>query len=115
MKPAVLAPIYVAIYPELAEVFRQCGYALAIHGSLAKDFDLVAVPWAETVYRIEDVLKRLESEFGMRSIGSKVKQHGRLVHTVIVGSGTCYLDLSFVNEMAANTCARGVSQSSAED
>lgn len=26
---------------------RELGYALAVHGSLARDIDVVAVPWAE--------------------------------------------------------------------
>lgn len=97
MKPAVLAPLYIAIYPELAELFRKNGYALAIHGSLAKDFDLVAVPWRREVSSVEEVLRELQSEFGLKSVSSSVKDHGRLCHTVVAGCGTCYLDLSFVN------------------
>ena len=90
MKPAVLAPLYVAIYPELAELFRSHGYALAIHGSLAKDFDLVAVPWADDVSDVETVIKEIEATFAMKSASSKVRNHGRLCHTIIVGGGTCY-------------------------
>src|SRR5271154_4799160 len=45
VKPANNGPFYAAgLYPKLAEVFRSHGYALAVHGSLASDFDLVAVP-----------------------------------------------------------------------
>lgn len=99
MKPAVMAPLYVAIYPELAELLRQHGYALSIHGSLAKDFDLVAIPWAEMVSGPADVIAAIEREFAMRSLVSTVKNHGRLCYTIIVGQGSCYLDLSFVNEM----------------
>jgi hypothetical protein len=36
---------YAAIYPRLREVAREHGYALALHGSLTKDLDLLAVPW----------------------------------------------------------------------
>jgi hypothetical protein len=28
-------------------VARDCGYAIAVHGSLAKDIDLVAIPWTD--------------------------------------------------------------------
>lgn len=31
----------------LGEVARQHGYALAVHGSLERDIDLIAVPWTE--------------------------------------------------------------------
>ena len=99
MKPAVMAPIYVAIYPELAELFRTCGYALSIHGSLAKDFDLVAIPWGEKILSVDEVLSFVCSSFGFRSISWTIKNHGRLVHTVIMGGGTCYMDLSFVNSL----------------
>lgn len=47
MKPPVYAPAYAALYPVLCEIARSHGYALAIHGTLARDMDLVAVPWVE--------------------------------------------------------------------
>ena len=43
--PPSYAPVYAALYPELAEIAQQHGYALSIHGSLQRDFDLVAIPW----------------------------------------------------------------------
>lgn len=44
MKPANNAPVYACMYQELAEICRAHGYALAIHGSMARDFDLIAIP-----------------------------------------------------------------------
>jgi hypothetical protein len=35
------------LLPALREVARRFGYALAVHGSLEWDIDLVAVPWCE--------------------------------------------------------------------
>lgn len=40
MKAANFGPVYACIYPGLAEVTRAHGYALAAHGSMARDFDL---------------------------------------------------------------------------
>ena len=41
------SPVYAAaLYPDLAAICISHGYALAVHGSLARDFDLIAVPWA---------------------------------------------------------------------
>jgi hypothetical protein len=34
--------------PALRFVARQCGYALAVHGSLKTDIDLIAVPWRDS-------------------------------------------------------------------
>jgi hypothetical protein len=36
---------YLLYYPSLRRVAKEHGYALAIHGSLARDFDLIAVAW----------------------------------------------------------------------
>jgi hypothetical protein len=36
---------YAAVLPKLQAVARAHGYALTVHGSMATDFDLVAVPW----------------------------------------------------------------------
>lgn len=48
MKPANNAPFYAAgLYPKLADIFRSHGYALAVHGSVGTDFDLIAVPWVK--------------------------------------------------------------------
>ncbi|GAC1536540.1 MAG: hypothetical protein NVS3B10_00560 [Polyangiales bacterium] len=35
------------LLPALREVARRHGYALAVHGSLQRDIDLVAAPWTE--------------------------------------------------------------------
>lgn len=47
------AAAYVALYPMLQQIAKRHGYALAVHGSLHRDFDLVAIPW------IEDASSRL--------------------------------------------------------
>jgi hypothetical protein len=41
------AAAYVALYPMLQQIAKRHGYALAVHGSLHRDFDLIAVPWVE--------------------------------------------------------------------
>lgn len=47
-KPVVTLPAaFACIYAGLAEVARAHGYALAVHGTLARDFDLIAVAWTE--------------------------------------------------------------------
>lgn len=41
------AAAYVALYPMLHAIAKRHGYALTVHGSLHRDFDLVAIPWVE--------------------------------------------------------------------
>lgn len=96
LKPSY-APVYAAaMYPELARLFQKHGYALAVHGSLARDFDLIAVPWAEKVSQPRTVLRELTSTFSIKLIGKRGKKnHGRYAYTYAVGFGHCSLDLSF--------------------
>ncbi len=55
--PPGFGPIYAAsLYPELVAVFRKHWHALAVHGRLRTDLDLVAIPWTETVNPISEVL-----------------------------------------------------------
>jgi dissimilatory sulfite reductase (desulfoviridin) alpha/beta subunit len=92
------APIYAAaMYPDLAKIFQEHGYALAVHGSLARDFDLVAIPWAEKVADPEAVIAAVQATFCVRIIGEPTKKnHGRIAHTLSVGFGECAIDLSFI-------------------
>jgi hypothetical protein len=90
------APVYAAaLYPKLAKVFQKHGYALAVHGSLARDFDLIAVPWAENVSSHEEVIKEITRGY-IRQIGAPdAKRHGRIAYLISIGFGECALDLSF--------------------
>lgn len=94
--PASYAPVYAALYPELAELVRKHGYALAIHGSLTRDFDLIAVPWVERPSRPFEVVKDIEANFAIERVGkAEEREHGRLVVSISIGHGECAVDLSF--------------------
>jgi hypothetical protein len=47
MKAANIAPAFACMYPGLCDVAQKHGYALAIHGSVVTDLDLIACPWTE--------------------------------------------------------------------
>lgn len=97
MKPANNAPVYAALYKDFAEVFRSHGYALAIHGSLRADLDVVAIPWSEVVSEPCDVINHLCIEFAITNVsGPEEKLHGRKAWTIAIGFGDCRLDLSFM-------------------
>jgi hypothetical protein len=95
------SPVYAAaLYPQFAKIFQKHGYALAVHGSLANDFDLIAVPWAEKVSPPEEVLKEITKGFIFKEVnGPEKKNHGRVAYKISVGFGICGVDLSFLNEM----------------
>lgn len=94
-------PVYAAaMYPDLAKIFQSHGYALAVHGSLARDFDLIAVPWAETVSAAATVLDAVMEEFAVQVSPDSPAQrnHRRIAYTLICGFGHCQIDLSFINQ-----------------
>ena len=39
--------LYATMYTKLREIAAKFGYALAVHGSLSSDMDLIAVRWSE--------------------------------------------------------------------
>ncbi|AZP72829.1 hypothetical protein EJJ20_29950 [Pseudomonas poae] len=91
------APTYMCLYPGLAEIARANGYALAVHGSLARDMDLIAVPWIDSPSSPGAVIAAIESAYGIRRIGDlTAAPHGRMVQTIGIQFGECFIDLSFM-------------------
>lgn len=83
----------------LRETARVHGYALAVHGSLEKDIDIVAAPWVddatsadELAEAIADASKRLTG-WGNITNGPEDKPHGRRAYSIIVHISTV-IDLS---------------------
>ncbi len=83
------ALVYATILPTLQSIAREHGYALAVHGSMATDLDLVAIPWVEDALApelmIEAIREKLVGWFPPTSgsdgaiVTSPVaKPHGRL-------------------------------------
>lgn len=92
------APVYAAaLYPGLARICVDNGYALAVHGSLARDFDLIAIPWTDEVSTPDKVLDEITTKYSVRLIGEVgQKKHGRTAYTLSIGFGDCSLDFSFM-------------------
>ena len=100
MKPANNAPMYAMVYAKLAEIAREHGYAMAVHGTLARDFDLICVPWTEDPAEPQVIVDEITSRFTLRVIDSpELKLHSRLCYTLSFG-GDVFLDLSFMPRAA---------------
>lgn len=41
------AAFYACIWDDLRNAAMDCGWALGLHGSLANDMDIMAMPWVE--------------------------------------------------------------------
>lgn len=91
--------LYCAVWPDLLAVARGLGYALLIHGSLARDLDLVAVPWTEAAVPAPDLVKALREKLSAwvgaveHNGGAVAKPHGRTSYVIMLG-GHAYVDLS---------------------
>jgi hypothetical protein len=92
------------MYPDLAKIFQRHGYALAVHGSLARDFDLIGIPWADKVSPEKEVLAEVTKVFAVRLIDEEPTQrnYGRRVYTLSCAWGECAIDLSFFQPCKLN-------------
>lgn len=92
-------PSYYAImFEPLKEIALKYGYNLVLHGSLKRDMDLIAVPWAEEVGDANDMLNEFcdyvggkMHQFDRRADGSYTgftqKPHGRRAYVIDVYRG----------------------------
>jgi len=98
MKPANNAPVYIGAYKELAEIARKHGYAMAVHGSVARDLDLICIPWVEDAGAPQAVVDEITSKFVFRETDEppRIREHGRIAYTLLVSFGDCFIDLSFM-------------------
>ncbi len=113
MKDVSNATAYALLIPTLMKAGREVGYAIAVHGSLARDLDIVAIPWTDEAVNAERLVLHLmaavdgrirngskpkegvENEW-IRVLGSEPTQkpHGRLAWSIHVGHDGLYLDIS---------------------
>ena len=82
----------------LREEAKKLGNNLAVHGSLIRDFDIVAIPWVDecaTPKHLVDLI--MEKTGGFIAVGDepKKKPHGRIAWAIQLGGGP-YIDLSIM-------------------
>lgn len=111
MKDVSNATAYTLLIPTLMKAGREVGYAIAVHGSLARDLDLVAIPWTEEAVSAERLVLHLAAAVDgrFRNGGRNkadgtwemvhgsvpaVKPHGRLAWSMHIGHDGLYLDVS---------------------
>ena len=94
-KPALA---YLISYPLLRRIAREQGYALALHGSLARDFDLVAIPWTDEATDADALVRAIceQTDLTDTGRGATDKPHGRRCFTLkgVTGMPHGWVDLS---------------------
>jgi len=81
---------------------REMGYAVAVHGSLARDVDLIAVPWVEDAAPADRLVDALMETIGRcdftNDAQSEAKPHGRLGWSFWMHEYSTYVDLSIITK-----------------
>ena len=98
---AYIASLLDDLLPAMRTAARGCGYAIAVHGSLARDIDIVAIPWTSNAQKLEVLVDRLlgviAGALGRATTLGKWsdKPHGRKALTIIT-PGDAEIDLSIM-------------------
>lgn len=93
----MLPAFYVTLWLGMTKTANRCGYALTLHGSLNRDMDVVAVPWAEDCDTGWQLVYKLSKRHGLLIADPKptIKPHGRKAWVLLpTGSSGAYVDLS---------------------
>jgi hypothetical protein len=93
---SLMPAIYSHRIADIQCIARAHGYAIAIHGSMQRDLDVVAFPWTKKAVQPKTLVKRLCDGLDLmfdHSANPKEKAHGRLAWTLLM-NGACWMDLS---------------------
>lgn len=96
--------MYVAYFGILQQIVNKHGYALCVHGSVVRDFDLVAVPFEDKVSSHTEVLEEIKQMVGLENPEivnwrmAGLEPHGRMCYAIECGGGG-YFDISFTPSM----------------
>lgn len=117
-------PLYEKLIEPLRARARELGYALAVHGTLKRDIDLIACPWIEEAGTADALAQALYEVCVELTDGGCImrdldpwhlegcpghKPHGRLCWTIHFGGGP-YIDLAVMPRTVRDTTGGGPSK-----
>jgi len=101
------AAAFAWMIPHLQQVANKFGYALAVHGSMARDLDLIAVPWIIQAAPVETLVEAIREAVGgyirndpepnkydEHTFAPAKRPHGRLCWSIHFSQFRFYIDLS---------------------
>ena len=97
------AAFYAAMWDDIRQCAMDCGWAVALHGSLNSDLDIMAMPWVQEACSFENLIKEIVKLFhgnylsSLYSINHGDKPHGRVVATIPIWADF-YLDISAMED-----------------
>jgi hypothetical protein len=92
---------YAAMWEDIRKCAMDLGWAVAIHGSLSSDMDIMAMPWTNDTVSFEKLVCSISKLFDSNSISElysityNEKPHGRIVATIPIWEDF-YLDVSTI-------------------
>lgn len=93
MKEPTRTPFFACLYHGLCVVAREHGYALAIHGTVVRDMDLIAVPWTNEAVEPETLVAALKDHLGACDYEGLLRQHKHLtddmISQILAREGNC--------------------------
>lgn len=98
----MIAAWYAHVYAQLERIAWRHGYALALHGSMGRDLDVIAIPWTDDADEPEKLLDAFAKavvkteEINYSRPGATQKPHGRKAYSFILGHAGHYIDLSIM-------------------
>jgi hypothetical protein len=99
----MITAFYAATYTQLERIAWRHGYALALHGSMGRDLDVLAVPWTEDADAARDLLAAFRRavysghpEWRKGEPSPTKKPHGRRAYSLYLGHQGHYVDISIM-------------------
>lgn len=103
------AALYSALWEDIRNAAMDCGWAVALHGSLSRDMDIMAMPWIEGCTDADTMIDTIIAKcFGDNIIseyGKKIdrtKPYGRVCYLIPIYEDF-YLDISVMSNFCSLT------------
>ena len=93
---------FASMYEDIRYVAIHCGWAVALHGSLCSDMDIMVMPWTEEAIKFEELVDKISKLFDGNSLTENYtitydeKPHNRVVATIPIWADF-YLDISTID------------------
>lgn len=95
------ASFYACMWEDIRNCAMDNGWAVAIHGSLNSDMDIMAMPWVEEAVSFEELIDKISKLFSGNAMSEQYvltydeKAHNRVVATIPIWADF-YLDISTI-------------------
>lgn len=106
---------YAVLYQSMRKAALDCGYALALHGTMQKDMDLMAMAWVEDAKPVKDLIEALDDCVGgtvwkdFKWKHMTKKPHRREAYNITI-MGDYFIDLSVIPPIKKSKKKRNLPQ-----